>query len=311
MKSGSGQDHVACVGCGVVGSAWAALFASRGMSVSVQDPSPQARALLERTVSQAAQALGASTGELLSRIKFTLDPIEALHDASFVQESVPDSLALKQRVYAELGRLVPPQVVIASSTSGFPISEIQAHCEHPERTVVGHPINPPYAVRLVEVVGGGRTSEATIARACEFYRSAGCAPLPLGREVFGFVANRLQLALLREALQMIARGEATVSQVDHALMHGIGPRWAAVGVFGAFVLNLAEPDVERWLEHFEKIGFGESSVHTEAFSPWTPQLRQSIAQQWNSRVDAEGSAALRERRDAIAIGISRLRESLQ
>lgn len=301
------DEVVACVGSGTIGSAWAALFAGRGLRVNVYDPSPDAEAVLQSMAARAARAMGQEVQSLLRRMKFTTDLGEALAGASFVQESGPESLDLKQRLYADVDRLLPPPVVIASSTSDLPISSIQAHCAHPERTVVGHPINPPYAVALVEVIGGGRTSEATIERACAFYRALGKAPLRLDREVPGFVANRLQMALLREALQMVARGEATIAQIDCALMQGIGVRWAAVGMFGAYLLNLPARDVGAWLDHFEHFNFGESIVHTEPFPAWSQELRATIARQWQARVEPEGADALEQARDALAIELSRRR----
>lgn len=299
------NDIVACVGSGTIGSAWAALFASRGLQVNVYDPSADAEVVLRSMAARAACALKRPAEELLCRLKFTTDLEEALRGVSFVQESGPESLALKQRLYADLDRLLPPAIVIASSTSDLPISSIQAHCLHPERTVVGHPINPPYAVALVEVVGGGRTSAATIERACAFYRALGRMPLRLDREAPGFVANRLQMALLREALQMVAHGEATIAQVDFALMHGIGVRWAAVGMFGAYFLNLPDRDVNAWLDHFESFNCGESIVHTEPFPDWSQQLRAAIASQWQARVEQAGADALLRERDAVAIEFAR------
>lgn len=296
---------VACVGCGVIGSGWAALFASRGLRVQAYDPDPGASAQLERIVAQAAEALEASAPQLLGRITLTADLGAALHSAHFVQECAPDELALKQKLYSDIGRLVPPPVVIASSTSGFPMSQIQAHCPAPQRTLVAHPINPPYAVPLVEVVGGALTSAEALETACTFYRSLGREPLLLHRETFGFVANRLQLALFREALQMVAQGEATAAQVDAALMHGIGPRWAAVGAFGAFMLNLAKPDAQGWLAHFEKIGFGDASVHREGFGFWGPEVRSAVAAQWMERLAGEDVTELRRRRDTEVLRITR------
>lgn len=302
------DDVVACVGSGTIGSAWAALFASRGLEVNVYDPDPAAESVLHGIVARAASAMGHPVEKLLGRLKFTTDLAEALSGARFVQESGPEALALKQRLYADIDRLLPDSVVIASSTSDLPISSIQADCTHPERTVVGHPINPPYAVELVEVVGGGRTTAVTVERACAFYRALGRKPLKLDREAPGFVANRLQMALFREALQMVARNEATVAQIDFALMQGIGVRWAAVGIFGAYLLNLPQRDVNAWLEHFESAGFGAGIVHTEPFPDWSQELRAAVAGQWQARMEAAGPDALLRERDAMAIEISRWRE---
>lgn len=293
---------------GAIGSAWAALFASHGLQVSVYDPEPAAESALRDIVARAASAMGHPPGKLLGRLKFTTDLAEALSGVTFVQESGPEVLELKQRLYADVDRLLPDSVVIASSTSDLPMSSIQAGCTHPGRTVVGHPINPPYAVQLVEVVGGRQTTAATIERACAFYRALGRKPLRLDRVAPGFVANRLQMALFREALQMVARDEATVSQIDCALMQGIGVRWAAVGIFGAYLLNLPQRDVNAWLDHFESAGFGAGIVHTEAFPDWSQELRAAVAGQWQARMEETGPGELLRERDGIAIEISRWRE---
>lgn len=297
-------EAVACVGGGVIGSSWAALFASHGLQVSVYDPNAEAFTRMERVVAQAASALRVPAAQLLARIQFTTELEVALRGAQFVQECAPDQLELKQRLYADIGRLVPAPVVIASSTSGFPMSQIQSHCPSPERTLVGHPINPPYVVPLVEVVGGELTSSEALERACEFYRCVGRKPLLQEREVFGFVANRLQLALFREALQMVGRGEATAAQVDAALMDGIGPRWAAVGAFGAFMLNLDKPDAQGWLEHFQKIRFGDDCVHREGFEFWTPEVRAAVARSWLERLGGESVDELRRQRDESVLRIT-------
>lgn len=304
----SKAEVVACIGSGTIGSAWAALFASRGLRVNVYDPNAAAEQALHDMLERAARAMNHPLQALREHVSFTTDLVRALEGASFVQESGPEDLALKQRLYAQIDGLLPPEVIIASSTSDLPMSSIQTHCAHPQRTIVGHPINPPYAVALVEVVAGSRTSAATVERACDFYRALGRMPLPLAREAPGFVANRLQMAMLREALQMVAHGEASVAQVDFALMHGIGVRWAAVGMFGAYFLNLPDQDVRAWLDHFERFEFGEPIVHLEPFPEWSPELRQTVAQQWRQRVQQTGADALLHERDALAIELARRRE---
>ncbi len=309
--SASIEQAVACVGSGTIGSAWAALFAGCGLRVRAYDPVRSAEGIVRETGARAAKALRLDVDELLGRIAFTTDLGEALHGAGFVQESGPESLAAKQDLFAAIDRLLPEAVVIASSSSELPISRIQAKCAHPERTVIGHPINPPYAIALVEVVGGGRTSATAIGQACAFYRSVGREPLALDREVPGFVANRLQMAMLREALQMAMQGEATVEQIDHALMHGIGVRWAAVGMFGAYVLNLPRHDVKEWLAHLEEFAFGAGIVHAGSFPGFSRKELEAIAGQWAARLERTGERALLEQRDALAIAIGDLRSGMQ
>jgi carnitine 3-dehydrogenase len=130
--------------------------------------------------------------------------------------------------------LVPQDVVIASSTSGLTMTDIQARCPSPGRTLVGHPFNPPYLLPLVEIVGGARSDPKAVQWAGDFYRAAGKAPLVLKKEIPGFVATRLQEALWREALHMVANGEATPQDIDLALINGPGPRLALMGQCMAF-----------------------------------------------------------------------------
>lgn len=297
---------VACIGAGLIGSAWAALFASRGCRVSVQDPSEAARARIDFTAARVAGLLGTQPREIRARIFFTTSLEEAIDGAEFVQESAPESLELKRQLLPRIAAIASPDAIIASSTSDYPISLVQPLCRHPERMLVGHPLNPPYAIPLVEVVGGKATSEQTIARACAFYRSVGRRPLRLERETTGFLVNRLQMAVTREALQLVARGEATIAEVDEALQGGIGPRFAAVGLFGGYILNVPDNDPDQWLAHIAEFDFGAELVHQGPFPEWTPALREKVAAQWRARIGSDGAAALLDRRDRLSSRIAAL-----
>lgn len=311
MNEHSAQPHqvIACIGSGLIGSAWAGLFAARGFQVRVYDPSAAAETMLLAVVREAAETLGVPARSVFDRLSFTTDLGTALADADFIQESAPESLALKQQLFAEIDNIAPRTAIIASSTSDFPMSLIQKHCSHPERTLVGHPINPPYAVPLVEVVASPLTSRDAVDRACALYRAAGKRPLVLDREVTGFVANRLQMAVAREALQLVTRGEATVRQIDDALMHGLGPRFAAVGLFGGYILNIPSHDVDRWLDHLAEFNFGEDLVHAGPLPEWTDELRAKVAAQWRERVERTGIDKLHRTRDALAHKIARLQDA--
>lgn len=303
------RGTVACVGGGQVGSAWAGLFAVHGYSVNVYDPQPSAEAVLREISGRASQLYQVPVEVVHERIRFTNHLDEALADACFVQESAPESLPLKRQLLADVDGLLPEHVVIASSTSDLPMSSMDVDCKYRERMLVGHPINPPYATGLVEVVGSPLTSDAAIDEACRFYRSTGRRPMHLAREVPGFLANRLQMALFREALQLIVRGEATVSQIDAALMFGLAPRIAAVGMFGGFVLNLRDHDPERWLNHIAAIGFGETLVHSAPLPPWTESSQTRLIEQWRDRIG--DTDKLLQRRDRLAATISRLQNQIE
>lgn len=229
--------HVASIGGGPIGGGWAAHFLARGYDVTAYLHDPAERDAFEvilQTAWHSLTDLGLAPGASLDRSRVVHDLSEAVADAEFIQESAPENLALKQALYKELGDIVPPNAVIASSTSGLTMTDIQSNCATPERTVIGHPFNPPYLLPLVEIVGGKQTDADAVKWAAEFYAVAGKAPLLMKKEVPGFVATRLQEALWREALHMVANGEATPADIDVALMNGPAPRMVAQGQCMAF-----------------------------------------------------------------------------
>ena len=245
--------RVACVGAGPIGAGWSAYFLANGFDVStyIHDVGEERslRALIDNAW-LALEEIGLAEGADRARLTVRTDLAEAVADAEFVQESVPEQLELKQSLYEQLGKLVPEDVVIASSTSGLTMTEIQRTCSTPERTVVGHPFNPPYLMPLVEVVGGEKTSADAVAWADAFYKQAGKAPVVLNRELPGFIATRLQEAIWREALHMVANGEATVEQIDTAITNGPGPRWALMGPCMVFHVGGGEGGMAYNLDQF-------------------------------------------------------------
>jgi 3-hydroxyacyl-CoA dehydrogenase len=228
-----GIERVAVIGTGTIGMSWAALFLARGLAVAASDPAPDAEARLRRFVDDSWPALvrlGAhDRAAPHRRLAFHAEPEAAAAAADFVQENAPEREGVKQQVLARIDAVLPPETVIASSSSGLLISRLQTACRHPGRVVVGHPFNPPHLIPLVEVVGGAQTAPATIARAMAFYAGIGKRPIHIRREVAGHVANRLQAALWREAVHLVASGVASVADVDAAISEGPGLRWALMG----------------------------------------------------------------------------------
>ena len=180
--------------------------------------------------------LGLAEGASLDNLSVAPTLAEACAGADFVQESAPEDLDLKRTLLADISAVTPEGVVISSSTSGYGMSEMQTQCATPARTVVGHPFNPPYLIPLVEVVGGTATSAEVVAWTSDFYRHVGNSVITMEREVPGFIANRLQEALWREALHMVAAGEATVEQIDLSITDGPGLRWPVQGPMLTFHL---------------------------------------------------------------------------
>ncbi|MFE3547200.1 3-hydroxyacyl-CoA dehydrogenase NAD-binding domain-containing protein [Streptomyces kronopolitis] len=265
--------RVACIGAGVIGGGWAAHFLARGYDVTAWDPAPDAEEKLRRLVAAAWPALeqmGTAEGAAPERLTVAGSLAEAVADADFVQESAPEKLELKRSLLAELTAATRPGVVIASSTSGYPMTDMQTAAGDPGRLVVGHPFNPPYLIPLVEVVGGERTDRAAVDWASRFYKAAGKSVLTMDRELPGFIANRLQEALWREALHMVASGEATVEDIDASITEGPGLRWAFMGPCLTFALAGGEGGMAHMLDHF-----GPSLK-----SPWTrleaPELDRAL-----------------------------------
>jgi 3-hydroxyacyl-CoA dehydrogenase len=244
---------VAVIGAGTIGASWAAYFLARGLEVTANDPAPNGEAFARGFIAEAwptLQRLGkVDAGASPDRLRFERDPLKAAAGASFVQESGPEREDFKVALFAELDAALPPATVIASSSSGLLISRVQARCRHPERCVLGHPFNPPHLIPLVEVVGGEKTSPEAIARALDFYRGIGKHPIHIKKEVRGHVANRLQAALWREAVHLVAEGVASVADVDAAITYGPGLRWPIYGPHLTFHLAGGVGGMEHFMKH--------------------------------------------------------------
>ena len=245
--------RVTSIGAGPIGAGWAAHFLARGFDVNAYIHEPKERESFDAILDIAwisLTALGLAEGASRDRLNVTNDLNSAIHGVDFIQESAPERIELKKALYKKLGEIVPKDVVIASSTSGLTMSEIQQMCATPERCVIGHPFNPPYLLPLVEIVGGKQTSPDAVAWAGQFYEAAGKSPLILQKEISGFVATRLQEALWREALHMVANGEATPADIDKALMNGPAPRMAVQGQCMAFHVACGEGGMATNLDQF-------------------------------------------------------------
>ena len=189
MSNNKPIRRVAIIGTGVIGASWTALFLAKGLDVIATDIAPDAETALRRFVKAAWPALerlGLAPGASQSRLTFTADLPAAVRAADFVQENGPERIDFKKKLYRQLDELLAADVIIASSSSGLTMSEIQSACDlHPERCVIGHPFNPPHLVPLVEIVGGAKTSEATIERAAEFYTAWASTPSGCARKCPG------------------------------------------------------------------------------------------------------------------------------
>src|SRR3954469_7088394 len=225
--------RIAIIGTGVIGASWSALYLAKGLQVVATDPAPNAEAALRKFVETAWPALkrlALSPGASESNLTFPADLAQALAGADLVQENGPERIDFKQKLYGQLDEMLSPDVIIASSSSGLTMSEIQkGAASHPERCVIAHPFNPPHLIPLTEIVGGVTTSEATIRRATEFNTAIGQRTVRLNKEMPGHVATRLQAALSREVYYLVAEGVVSAADVDTALSWGPGLRWGVMG----------------------------------------------------------------------------------
>ena len=289
---------VACIGAGVIGAGWAAYFLSRGLRVRAWDPAADAGQKLRRVVDAAWPALtelGLAQGADPGAIELFGTATEAVAGADFVQESAPEDLELKRSLLAELtaaAGAAGPDVVVASSTSGFPMTDMATTADDPSRLVVGHPFNPPYLIPLVEVVGGTATAPWAVSRAAAFYRHIGKSVIEMDQELPGFIANRLQEAIWREALHMVAEGEATPEEIDRSITDGPGLRWPVHGPCLTFHLAGGEGGMAHMLDHF-----GPSLK-----APWTrldaPELTTALRD--DMVAGAEAGAGGRPMADLVA-----------
>lgn len=302
-------NRVAIIGTGVIGASWAALFLAKGLEVVATDVAPNAEASLKKFIEEAWPALsrlGLSPGASQANLEFTSDLPTAVERADFVQENGPERIDFKKKLYGQLDELLPPDVIVASSSSGLTMSEIQLGCSsHPERCVIGHPFNPPHIIPLVEIVGGAKTSGDTIRRASEFYTGLGKRTVRLHKEVPGHVANRLQAALAREVYYLVAEGVVSVADVDTALCWGPGLRW---GVMGQVLLNHLGGGMGG-IEHFFAQFTGPVTAWWKVLgSPeLTPEVQKKLIDGLHEEVGSRSIDELATQRDEVLLGLLELR----
>ncbi|GGF94364.1 3-hydroxyacyl-CoA dehydrogenase [Rhodococcoides trifolii] len=302
---------VAVVGTGIIGSAWAACFLAAGHDVLATDPadgaSERLAASLETQLDIATELSGrpaTSRGSL----RFVRSLEDAVRSADFVQENGPERLDHKVALLAEVDATVRPGVIVASSTSGFAPSLLQGSCRvDPGRVLVGHPFNPAHIIPLVEVVPGQATTTAHADSALDFYRSIGKKPVLVRAEVPGHVTNRLQAALWREAYSLVDRGVATVADIDTAISHGPGLRWAVVGPLTTQHLSGGEGGMRHLLEH---LGPPTQKWMDDLGEPQlTPELTDKLVAGIDDEMAGVDQAGLVADRDRLLVDIMRLKRS--
>ncbi|WP_166877753.1 3-hydroxyacyl-CoA dehydrogenase NAD-binding domain-containing protein [Salinibacterium sp. ZJ450] len=246
------NEKVAVVGTGVIGASWTAYFLAQGFTVAASDPAEGAEGRLRAWVDgfwPALETLGLAEGASRDNLSFSSDVAVAVKDAVFIQENGPERIDIKRAILAGIEAAAPADTVIATSSSGLLISDAQEGAKHPERIVLGHPFNPPHLIPLVEVLGGKQTSEESVQKALDFYTRIGKRPIRINKEVKGHVANRLQVALWREAFSLVENGVVSVADIDTAISQGPGLRWALLGPFLNLHASGGDGGITHVLEH--------------------------------------------------------------
>jgi carnitine 3-dehydrogenase len=312
MSPSDDATRVTALGGGLIGQSWTALFLAAGKSVALFDPDPTAETRVRDMIEAVWPTLvllgltesDAPSGELLVHD----DARAAVEGSRFVQESIPERLDLKHQLYLEIEPALGESAVVASSSSGLTLTELQAGFRDPSRLVLGHPFNPPHLIPLVEVMGNRRTAPGLVDRARNFYESIGKVTIEIRREVPGHVANRLQAALWREAIHLANEGVATVSDIDTAVASGPGLRWAVMGPTLLFHLGAGEGGLAAFCERY-----------ADSFNRWwddlgRPHLDQATADRLVEGLssgralgDLESLAAKRDRILTAVIAAAQLR----
>ena len=263
--------HVAIVGAGFIGRAWAIVFARAGFSVAVYDAVDTALAqcqrLLLENISDLAEhgLISEAPATVLARIRTETTLPAALQGACLVQECAYETLAIKRAVFAELDRHAAPDTILASSTSWLKASEFSEGLAGRARVLVAHPVNPPYLIPLVELAPAPWTDAAVLASAKTIYQEAGQVPVVLHKEITGFLLNRIQAAVLNEALNLYADGFASMEDMDLVLKNGLGMRWSFMGPFETIDLNAPQ----GLMDYAERYGSTFREVAADqATNPW-------------------------------------------
>ena len=299
-------SHVAVLGAGVIGASWTALFLAAGRSVAVYDPAPDAeagtRAYIE-TAWPALVELGLAERGDKTRVTFHTVAAEAVQGAQFIQENVPERIAIKHALTAEVEPHLAPGAIFATSTSGLTWEAMAEGFADPSRFLLAHPFNPPHLIPLVELTGGDRTDEDAMTRARAFYEDIGKVTIRLRKGMAGHVANRLQAALWREAIHLVVEGVASVEDVDKAIWAGPGLRWAAMGPTMLFHLAAGKSGLEGYCDHFR-----------DTFEGWwddlgqvrmTDEVIQSLVAGVEDEAGGLSQAELAARRDALLIAMQK------
>ncbi|GAA5016598.1 3-hydroxyacyl-CoA dehydrogenase NAD-binding domain-containing protein [Streptomyces siamensis] len=292
----------AVIGAGTIGLSWTALFAAHGLTVRVSDPRPDLAEAIDTALAEFAPHLaaqGLKTDGMADRVHIAADVTEAVRDADVVQENGPERVEFKKELFARLVREAPGHTLLLSSSSAIPATAFTTELDDAGRILIGHPFNPPHLLPLVEVVPGERTSEEAVQAALGFYKAVGRSPVVERHEIPGFVGNRLQSALSREAVHLVQQGVVTPEDLDTVVTHSLGIRWATVGPFLGAHLGGGPGGYRHITEHIgstlQRLPLGEPSQD--------PEDRERVVQAVEKAYASTPYADLAEARDRRQLAV--------
>jgi 3-hydroxyacyl-CoA dehydrogenase len=306
---------VGLVGGGSIGVAWAIVFARSGRHVVVFDPEASRRQRIRSEVGRRLEALASfdlideDVEGIIDRVLVVGELASAVESAEYVQESGPENVELKRQIFREIENFAPPTAVIASSSSAIVCSDIAADLVSRDRCLIVHPGNPPYLLPVAEVVPAPFTSEAVTRRAMDLLEQVGMSPVRVRREIEGFVFNRLQGAVLREAYCLVRDGVISATDLDRVMRDGLGRRWAVVGPFATSHLNVAggiPAHAQRMASSYARMGEERGQD-----DPWTPELVSTVAAELERMLPTGDWERFVEERDLAMMVLARARRSMR
>jgi carnitine 3-dehydrogenase len=297
---------VGIAGTGLIGAGWAARLLIRGIDVIAYDVSPTAEAKLKAAIKVAWPSMEKLLGkpQKKGKLSFTTDLAVMASNAQFIHEAAPERKDLKIKLFKDIDAIAKPDVIISSSSSGFLPTDLQSECKHPERVIIGHPFNPVYLLPLVETVPGKQTSKDAMDRAGVYFESIGMQVLRLKKEIDGYICDRLQEALWREALHILDKDIGTTGDIDDSIVYSAGMRWAFMGSFQTYHLAGGPGGMRDFMKQFDPTL--ELPWTDLKFPKWNDALETRLIEGCEAQANGKTVAQMEAKRNAILVDMMKL-----
>ena len=297
---------VGIAGTGLIGAGWAARLLIRGFNVIAYDVSPTAEAKLKAQIKTAWPSMEKLLGKpkKKGKLSFTTDLKEMAGKADFIHEAAPEREDLKIKLFKDIDAIAASHVIISSSSSGFLPTKLQSECKHPERVIIGHPFNPVYLLPLVETVPGAKTSAETMDAAGRYFESIGMQVLRLKKEIDGYICDRLQEALWREALHILDKDVGSTADIDDSIIYSAGMRWAFMGSFQTYHLAGGPGGMRDFMKQFDPTL--ELPWTDLKFPKWNDALETRLIEGCEAQAGGKTVAQLEAKRNAILVDMMKL-----